>query len=74
MIMFTMSHRDDDEEEAEDEDAAIGDDALDEIGDDFAEDAPLPAELDPLLAADDGDEEDDEEDVDFDSHDDIDHI
>jgi hypothetical protein len=73
MIMFHMSHRDDDEEETEDEDKAIGDDALDEIGDDFAEDAPLPPELDPLLAAD-VEDDDDEEDVDFDSHDDIDPI
>jgi hypothetical protein len=71
MIMFHMSHRDD-EEEDEDKDKAIGDDALDEIGDDFVEDVPLPPELDPLLAADVA--VDDEEDVDFDSHDDVDPI
>jgi|GEM_PF-4610195 len=70
--MTHMTYRDD-EEEAEDEDAAIADDALDEIGDDFSDDEGL---LDTELAVSGGDDEDeeDEKDVDFDRHDDIDPI
>jgi hypothetical protein len=70
--MTHMTFRDD-EEEKEDEDAAIADDALDEIGDDFAvDDGLLDTELALTPAADEDDE--DEKDVDFDRHDDIDPI
>ena len=72
MNMLYVGFRSDDEEEMEDEDAAIGDDALDEIGEVFAEEELDPA-ADPLIAGVD-DEEDDEEDVDFDTHDDVENI
>ena len=70
--MTHMIHRDD-EEEKEDEDAAIADDALDEIGDDFASEEDL---LDVGVAVSSGDDEDDEDEkqVDFDRHDDVDPI
>lgn len=67
-----MTYRDD-EEEKEDEDAPIADDALDEIGDDLAvDDSLLDTELAHAPVADEDDE--DEKDVDFDRHDDIDPI
>ncbi len=69
--MTHMTFRDD-EEEKEDEDAAIADDALDEIGDDSAVDDGLDTELALAPAADEDDE--DEKIVDFDRHDDIDPI
>lgn len=62
----------DDEEESDDEDAAIADDALDEIGDDFAEEDILGGDAATVAA--DAEDEDDEKDVDFDRHDDVDPI
>lgn len=68
--MFYMSYRDDEEEEKDDENAAIADDALEEIGADFVEDEiGTDAEVPKILA-----EDDDEEDVDYDKHDDVDPI
>ena len=74
-IIYTMTYmtQRDVEEEKEDEDAAIADDALDEIGDDLAvDDGLLDTELALAPLADEDDE--DEKDVDFDRHDDIDPI
>jgi hypothetical protein len=72
MNMLYVGFRSDDEEETEDEDAAIGDDALDEMGEVFTEDE-LDDTADPLVAGVDEDDED-EEDVDFDTHDDVEKI
>lgn len=70
--MTHMTFRND-EEEKEDEDAAIADDALDEIGDDLAvDDGLLDTELALTPVVDEDDE--DEKDVDFDRHDDVDPI
>lgn len=66
-----MTHRDD-EEEGEDEDTAIADDALEEIGEDFVEEDVLG--VDAALLTPEVEDEDDEKDVDFDRHDDVDPI
>ncbi len=71
-MMLYNGYRSDDEtpEEEEDEEASLGDDVLNEMEDTFAVD-----ELDGAFLVDDvKEEEDDEEDVDFDRHDDVDRI
>ncbi len=71
MNMFTMGFRSDEEEEKEDEDAAIADDAIDEIGEAFPVEE-LDEAVEPIAKV--VAEEDDEEDVDFDLHDDVDPV
>ena len=69
--MLYTGFRSDDEEEKEDEDAAIADDAIDEIGEAFPVDE-LDDAAEPIAKV--IEEEDDEEDVDFDLHDDVDPV